>query len=163
MALTAYLTLKGKIQGDIKGDVIQKGVEGQIAVYAANHQVMSAVGATPASPATKTHKPLLITKEVDRSTPLLYKALAQNEVMAEYTLRFYAPRKIGMPGTGPDYQHYTIKLVNARIASIESIMDNIKLDDIKHIPIMEEVAFTYESIEWKWMLTGATSTDTWLS
>src|SRR4051812_27559562 len=41
MALNAYLWLKSKKQGDIKGSVTQKGREGAIAVHSFHHHIQS--------------------------------------------------------------------------------------------------------------------------
>ena len=37
------------------------------------------------------HKPFVITKELDKSTPLLYQALVNNENIAEFELSVFAP------------------------------------------------------------------------
>src|SRR5271167_2435873 len=76
MALNAYLKLNGSKQGEIKGSVTQKGREGKIMVIAANHEVVSPTDSITGLPTGKRqHKPFRITKDVDRSSPLLYKAM----------------------------------------------------------------------------------------
>jgi type VI secretion system secreted protein Hcp len=91
MALNAYLTIKGAVQGQIKGSVTQKGREGQIAVYAYHHEVISPRDSASGLPTGKRqHKPLSITKEIDKSTPLLLRVLVTNEVLTEVVLHFLA-------------------------------------------------------------------------
>lgn len=76
MALNAYLKLKGQKQGDVKGSVTQKGRENKIMVIAVSHEVVSPRDMASGLPSGKRqHKPFLVTKELDKSSPLLYKAL----------------------------------------------------------------------------------------
>jgi type VI secretion system secreted protein Hcp len=163
MALNAYLKLKGQISGDIRGGVIQKGREGKIAVIAASHEVTS-----PRDPATGqaagkvAHKPFVIIKEIDQSSPLLYGALAGNEAMTEWELKFYTPKVTGLgSGAGTEVNHYTVTLTNASIASIEFRMPNNKDPELDNRAEYEEIAFTYQKIEWTWVTNGATATDNW--
>ncbi|MBM4377221.1 MAG: type VI secretion system tube protein Hcp, partial [Deltaproteobacteria bacterium] len=80
MALNAYLKLTGKTQGEIKGSVTQAGREDSIMVIAYNHEVVSPRDAASGLPTGKRqHKPLTVTKEIDKSTPLLMNVLTNNE------------------------------------------------------------------------------------
>jgi type VI secretion system secreted protein Hcp len=89
MALNAYLKLKGQTQGDIKGSVTQKGREDSIMVIAYSHEVVSPRDAASGLPTGKRqHKPLVITKELDKSTPLLYQCLVTNENIPTWKLEF---------------------------------------------------------------------------
>jgi type VI secretion system secreted protein Hcp len=109
MALNAYLRMKGQKQGDIKGSVTQKGREGKIMVIAVSHDIMSPRDPAPGLAAGKRqHKPFVITKELDKSTPLLYNALVNNENIIEWELQFWTPAPNGI-----EKQHYTVKLTNA--------------------------------------------------
>jgi type VI secretion system secreted protein Hcp len=87
MALNSYLQLKGQKQGYINGSVIQKGREGKIMVIAFNHEVQSPRDiATGQATGKRMHKPFVITKEVDKSSPLLYTALVTNENITNWEL-----------------------------------------------------------------------------
>jgi len=157
MALNAYLKLKGQKQGDIKGSVTQKGREGKIMVIASNHSIVSPRDAASGLPTGKRmHKPFVITKEVDKSTPLLYNALVNNENITEWELQFWQPS-----ATGVEVQYYTVKLTNANIASIEFHMPNNKDPQLMKFAEYEEVAFTYQKIEWIWVNGGITAMDSW--
>src|ERR1043165_4020450 len=101
MALNAYLTLKGQKQGNINGSVTQKGHENQIMVIAVSHEVVSPRDAASGLPTGKRqHKPLVITKEIDKATPLLYKALVTNETLTSFVLNFYQPSSHAGAGIG---------------------------------------------------------------
>ena len=157
MALNAYLKMKAKTSGEIKGSVTQKGREGKIAVIAVSHDIVSPRDAASGLPTGKRmHKPFVITKELDKSTPLLYKILCDNETISDWELQFWTPSS-----TGAEKQHYTIKLTNANIASIDFRMANNKHPDLMKFTEYEEVAFTYQKIEWMWVDGGISAGDDW--
>jgi type VI secretion system secreted protein Hcp len=95
---------------------------------------------------------------VDKSTPLLYSALVNNENLPEFALHFWKPS-----AAGKEYQYYTIKLTNANIASINFVMANNKHPELMKFAEYEEVAFTYQKIEWTWVDGGISAEDDWES
>ncbi|HNW54098.1 MAG TPA: type VI secretion system tube protein TssD [Bacteroidales bacterium] len=162
MALNAYLKLKGQKQGEIKGSVTQKGREGKIMVIAASHQVMIPHDeATGMSTGRRMHKPFVITKELDKSSPLLYNMLVNNENIVEWELQFWTPNLRSSAGGGTEKQHYTVKLVNARIVDISFRMLNNKNPELTRYAEYEEVAFNYEKISWLWVDGGIMAQDDW--
>jgi type VI secretion system secreted protein Hcp len=162
MALNAYLNLTGAKTGDIKGSVTQKGREGKIMVIAVSHEIVSPRDAASGLPTGKRqHKPFVITKELDQSSPLLYNLLCNNENITKWELQFWAPQISAATGTGQETQHFTVKLTNANIASIDFRMANNKHPDLMKFAEYEEVAFTYQKIEWMWVKGGITAMDDW--
>ncbi len=162
MALGAYLNLTGNKQGDIKGSCTQKGREGKIQVIAVSHDIISPRDAASGLPSGKRmHKPIVLTKELDKSSPLLYNVLVNNENISKWELQFWTPQNNRGAGSGQETQHYTIKLTDATIASISYKMANIKHPDLMKFSEYEEVAFTYRKIEWTWNEGGITSGDDW--
>ena len=162
MALNSYLKLKGQKCGEIKGSVTQKGREGKIMVIAVSHEVVSPRDAASGLPTGKRmHKPFVITKELDKSSPLLYQVLCTNENVSEWELEFWTPQLRATTGTGTEVQHFSVKLTNANIASISFRMANNKHPDLMKFAEYEEVAFTYQKIEWTWKDGGITSGDDW--
>ena len=159
MALNAYLTLKGAKQGDIKGSVTQKGRADSIMVIAVQHEVTSPRDAASGLPTGKRqHHPFIITKELDKSTPLLFNALVNNESLTEWKLQHWQPSPSGV-----EKQHYTVELENASIAYIRSIMPNNKHPELMKFAEYEEIGFTYQKITWTWMDGGITAEDDWES
>jgi type VI secretion system secreted protein Hcp len=102
------------------------------------------------------HKPFIVTKELDKSSPLLYNVLTNNENITEWELQHWRPS-----ASGSEQQHYTIKLTNANIASIHFRMLNNKNPELMRYAEYEEVAFTYQKIEWTWTEGGITADDDW--
>jgi type VI secretion system secreted protein Hcp len=162
MALNAYLKLTGQKQGQIKGSVTQKGKENKIMVIAVNHEVGSGSNQLSGSgrPGGKIqHKSFVITKELDKSSPLLYSALIRNEMLTEFVLEFWTPRVSAAGGAGTEVQHYTVKLSNAQIIDIRFSMLNNKNPELVKYAEYEEVSFVYEKIEWIWTAGGITAED----
>lgn len=167
MALNAYLRLKGAQQGDIRGSVIQKGREGRIAVIAIAHEIVSPRDSASGLPTgRRMHKPLVITKELDKASPLLHRALVTNESIASFTLDLFAARS-GGPGAGgaagAEVLEYTIALADAAIASIRTVMPNNRDPELAKRATYEEIAFTYRRITWTWTDGAITATDDWES
>ena len=108
-AALAHLTLKGQKQGQIKGSCALKGHEDAIEVLAVSHEILAPYNAGSGMPTGKRqHKPLTITKAIDKSSPILMSVLTNNENLPEWELKFYTKT-----GKGPDTLVYTIKLTDA--------------------------------------------------
>ncbi len=157
MALNAYLSLVGQRQGPILGSVTQKGREGKIMVIAVHHEIVAPRNPSSGLPTGKRiHKPFVLLKELDRSTPLLYSVLTQNENLREVRLEFWTPS-----ATGQEKQHYTVRLTNANICGIHFKMANTRNAKLQKLNEYEEVGFTYQKIEWTWTDGGITADDDW--
>ena len=158
MAVTAYLTLKGQKQGEIHGSVTQKGRENSIQVYSFDQEIAVPRDAASGLPTGKRqHKPLVIVKEIDKSSPPLWNALVTNENLIAWEL------KIWQPAVGPtlvEKQIYTITLTNANVASIHQSLIGGDPTNSK-IPLCEEISFTYQKIQWTWNDGGITAVDDW--
>ena len=159
MALNAFLTLKAQKQGDIHGSVTQKGRENSILVHSFNHAIVSPRDPASGLPTGKRqHQPLVILKEIDRSSPLLSKVLVTNENLVAWELQFW-----DLIPSGTEKQTFTIRLTNTNIASIRaSMLDNEDPAGAK-LPLREEISFTYQKIEWIWTEGGITAQDDWVS
>jgi type VI secretion system secreted protein Hcp len=157
MALNAYLTLTGQKQGLIQGSVTQKGREGKIMVIAVTHEIVCPRDPASGHPTGKRmHKPFSISKEIDRSSPLLESALCNNENIVTWRLDFWTPGRDGL-----EKQNYTVKLTNATVSSIATKMANNKNPKLVGFAPYEEIAFTYQKIEWTWNEGGIMAADDW--
>jgi type VI secretion system secreted protein Hcp len=114
----------------------------------------------PFDPATirvtqkRQYGPVTIRKRVDKSTPLLFKALCRNEVVTSAMFRFFrlTPR-------GTEEHFYTVLLEKGRVVGIKQISESVIMAGESAPPMMEEVRFTFESIEWTYESTGTTHRD----
>jgi len=155
-ALNAYLTLKGQKQGAIQGGATQKGRENRIVVIAYTHEIKAPVDAATGGPSgRRQHGLFTITKEVDKSTPLLQQALATNENLPEFELQCWRASPAGV-----EQQYYTIRLTNARVVGIRQQMPNTASPELRRVETYEEVSFTYQTITWTWTEGGITASDT---
>jgi type VI secretion system secreted protein Hcp len=160
MALNAYLRLKGQKSGEIKGSVTQKGREGKIMIIAADHEIVSPRDAASGlATGKRMHKPMVITKELDKSSPLLYNLLIANETITEWELQFWTPQLSAAVGVGSEKQHYTIRLTNARLTGIHFVMPDTKDPELAKRTEYEVLSFSYEKIEWTWNDGGITASD----
>lgn len=148
MALNIYLKVRGSTQGDIKGSVIRRGYKDQIQVTAVLHEIISPRDAASGQATGKhQHKPIVITKEIDRSTPLLRQALVTNERLPECQLQFLRPTP-----SGTEKCYFTIKLTDASISSASMAIADTDTEQIELI---------YRKIEWTWTEGGITVEDDW--
>lgn len=156
MALNAYLRLEGETQGSIKGSSTQAGREDLIQIIAFDHEVDAGLDAFGQPTGKRRHGLLSVTKELDRSTPMLMTALTSDEPLGRFELRFWQPSR-----TGQEEQHYTIRLRSAKIAAIRAEMLNNKYPEHTQHKEREHVLFAYSGIEWTWEDGGVTATDQW--
>ncbi len=160
MALNAYLSLTGTQQGKIEGSATQKGREGKIIVIAAEHAVTSPRDvASGQATGRRQHRPFVITKEIDRSSPLLYEAWVNDELLSTWELQFWAPATGGTTAAGKEVMRYTVRLSNAVICDIRFHMLNNKNPELMRFAEYEEVSFVYQKIEWSWVPGGITASD----
>jgi type VI secretion system secreted protein Hcp len=109
------------------------------------------------------HQPFVITKEVDKSSPLLYNALVNNENITEWELQFWSANANARTGKGAEVQDYTVKLTNANISNISFRMLNNKNPELLRYAEYEEISFTYQKISWTWNNGGIVAEDDWES
>ena len=157
MALNANMRLTSEVQGEIKGSVTQAGREDSILVIGFSHEVDSPRDAASGLPTGKRqHKPLIVTKEIDKSTPLLMSALINNENITDVELKFWQPSR-----SGKEVQYYTIRLLNARIINVQQEMLNNQYPENMRHKEREHISFVYQKIIWTYEDGGISTEDNW--
>ena len=156
MPTPAYCTIEGQ-DGPIEGSVDIAGREGTIEVIKFDHNVHfpTDIHSGRAS-GVREHKPAIITKAYDKSTPYLYKALTNGEALPEVIIRWYE-----IDAAGDEVNYFTHTLNDARITDIRSFSPNAKDPSMSHFTHMEEVSITYSSITWVWEDGALEHTDDW--
>lgn len=138
------LTARGETQGDINGS----RPDDRMDVVSYSWGVTSPRDAASGLPTGKRqHKPLTITKPIDRASPLLFYALANNERLPEVVLRLDAPGDEG---------YWKITLTNASVS--ERLEQSSAHTDAQEL---ETVSFTYQRIEIVFVDGGITAIDDW--
>jgi type VI secretion system secreted protein Hcp len=157
MALTAYLAVNGKSQGDIKGDCSQGGdKKDKILVYSIDHKVEIPKDTHTGLPTgQRIHHPLTITKHKDQSSPKLFKACSTGE-QTTATLDYY---RVNSEGTEEKY--FTIKLEEAIVVNVREFTPTTFLPENKPYLDMEEISFTYSKITWTYNDGNVEYTDSW--
>lgn len=141
-----HLSLTGQRQGAIRGSCRFKGRDGTIVVEEFVHDIVSPRDTASGLPTGKRqHKSITITKRIDRSTPLLYDVLVNNEILSQVIFRFYRTGRDGLIE-----QYYTVELLNASISEIKSAGRDT-----------ENISFVYQKIIWTWTDEGITAEDDW--
>jgi type VI secretion system secreted protein Hcp len=101
--------------------------------------------------------PILIHKRIDKASPLLHKALVENQRI-DGIFKFYRPNPTG---DGTTEQFYTIELEDGRIDSIKQILPDVMIPISTGHPPMEEVRIVFNRITWTFVPTGASHADSW--
>jgi type VI secretion system secreted protein Hcp len=157
MKPTVYLRMVGQRQGQITGSVTSAPHQGTIEVTVTSHEIVSPRdAATGQATGKRTHKPFVITKELDRSSPLLYKALIENETITTWELQFWQPST-----KGNEKHYYTIQLSNAHVSNIAFGLADDQNPHLSKRKAYESVAFTYQKIAWTWVDGAITTEDDW--
>jgi type VI secretion system secreted protein Hcp len=138
----AYLSVRTKRAGELKGEVSAKGHEHSIEVRGFQFGVSaaSAIGSGQAT-ARRQYKHLLIVKRLDSSSTSLMSALATNDEVKELKLTL---RK---PGQGQE-DFFTTTLSGARVVGVD-------LDFDAGGEAIERVSFAFTKVEIEYRVQGA--------
>jgi type VI secretion system secreted protein Hcp len=146
----AYLVASSQLSGPIDGEARAAGREGWIPVLGWFHGIErpldASSGATTGEPK---HTPIVIRKRIDHASPLISKALADNDQFDEWILRVYRETDAGQ-----EQHYYSITLQNARVAGVHTTTESTH-------EVREEVSFSYQKITWTFEEGGITAEDDW--
>jgi type VI secretion system secreted protein Hcp len=159
MAETVHLFLKANGK-DIKGESTQTslGREGSIECIAYEQGVTSArEKGTNMVTGRRQFTPLKIVKRIDRASPLLVKALANNEKI-DAVFKFYRPNP---SGDGTTEQFYTVELKEGNISEVKQFVPTTINPVTAGEPPQEEVHLVFKTITWTFTNGGITHTDSW--
>ncbi|RJT46507.1 Hcp family type VI secretion system effector [Rahnella woolbedingensis] len=154
MANLIYLTLTGQTQGlisagcsslDSIGNKAQIAHLDQIMVYELSHILSREENVN--------HHPVVVTKPIDKSSPLLGKAISENEILT-VNLDIYRTNRFGK-----DELFFKIKLTKARLSDISLVFPNT-IDD-NNAQAYEELSFSYETITWEHIIAGTSAYSLW--
>ena len=166
MPVPAYLSVTGEHQGLITagnftessvGNIYQEGHEDECLVEAFTHTIMLPRDPQSGQPSgQRVHKALKITKVIDKSSPLLFRALTAGERLPKVEMKFY---RTSAAGTMEHY--FTIALEDAIIVDITSYMPNCQDPSQEHFTHLEDVSFTYRKIIKTHEIASTAESDDW--
>jgi type VI secretion system secreted protein Hcp len=147
------LMLAGQSVG---GDATQAGREGDIEVlYYRQMAGVTAPGQAGSQRGQRTFEPIVFRKRIDKASPLIQKALANNEA-ADGTIRFFRTEAT----TGTAEQFYTVEF-SGRVTTVEQYLPEVfmtggeaAVQPLEQISISyDQLTFTFEDGEISFMLT----------
>ena len=156
MAYEFYMSIEGTKSGKFKGESTREAWKDKMPGIAFRSEVVSPRDMSAGSASgRRQHRPLLVSKKIGASTPLIANALCQNEVLKSVLLEF--PIR---DAAGKETVAFTIKLTNATIAGHRIVLPDFQGEQ-KDRDVMEEVEFTYQKIEWEHKIAKTMAMDDW--
>jgi type VI secretion system secreted protein Hcp len=150
-----YITMVDDKGATIVGGFSSKG-DPLIPVLSLEHQVTSPRdSASGQATGKRVHKPLVFTKELDKSTPILYRVFATGATLPTVTISKLLPLDSRAAFSGTNTNVFNTILTDVQIAQIDRRLDNRDLMET------ETISLTYDRIQWTWVDGGVTHYDTW--
>lgn len=167
VSLEAYITIKGSKQGDISKDASKPDSIGQVAKGDSSKQgKITVVGFTSGivvprdltsgvATGARNHEPVLFTKFFDRSSPLLWQALASNEVLEEVVCEFYRT------DSAQPQNFFKISWKNATLIAGKAYVPLTINPQNSFFQSMEDWSFTYKEVKWEHIPCSTSGEDKW--
>lgn len=145
MEFSSFLEIIAENQGSIDGDSGHADFPNAIRVFDFNHSISVPVAASQSQSGLKAevvHAPVIITKEIDKTTPKLYQALVEREMLesASFTFMRYDP-------SGGEVPYYRVKLDEAMIVKAAPWTPEKHNQELR---FMESIHLVYRNITWSW-------------
>jgi len=157
MASHGYMTITGKMQGlisagcstpDSIGNKCQAGHIDEIMVLSITHRMQNIGNTRHAS-----HQPIIISKNLDKSSPLLAQALANREEI-DCSINLYR-----VAAHGAQERYYSIEITGGQLADL--------MIDVPHAVLQnetepqEQVSLRYRKIVWTHHIAGTSGHCYW--
>lgn len=117
-------------------------------VLALNHSMVNVENSKHA-----THSPIIITKNIDKSSPLLEQAMTRREVI-DCTITFYRTSPYGA-----QEKCYTIELQGGQVADLMLDLPHAILQS--DLEAQEQLSILYRRISWTHHLAGTSGLSCW--
>lgn len=157
MAIPVYLWLYDEEDKLVRGGVEVDGREGSIEIVGMQHDVFIPTDdLTAATIAIRQHEAYTFEKEIDRSSPLLYRALTMGSSLKKAIFRYYRINYNGM-----EEEYFNAVLENVNICHVVPIMFDIKDPDFQKHGHIEHIGLRYEKITWNYVDGNIQHIDSW--
>jgi type VI secretion system secreted protein Hcp len=159
MAETVHLYLKAN-GSDIKGESTQQSLGRKDSIeclYYEQKVVTAREAGSGMATGRRQYEPLLIRKRIDKSSPLLMKALVENQKV-DAVFKFFRPSPTG---DGTTQQFYTVTIKDGRVATMKQFNPDTIVPATSTEPPMEEVSFVFHTINMTITDGGISHEDTW--
>lgn len=157
MAIPVYLWLEDDGGIRIKGNVDLNGREGSIEVSELMHSIEQVTDPLNGKITAKSlHSSYSFMKEIDNSSPFLYKALSTGQTLKSAVFRFY---RINYNGQEQEYFRTTLEEV--KVIEIEPLMMDVKNHHWEKHNHTEYIDFSYKKITWHYLDGNVIHSDSW--
>lgn len=155
MAVPVHLFLKDDGGAMIRGGSDIRGREGSIELRGLTHNLsIPTDGATGKLTGTRQHGPFLFDKEIDSSSPYLYKAVATGQTLQSAELKFYH-----INDAGQEVEYFNTLLEGVKVVSVTPIVHDTRT--VTGTGHLESVQLRYEKITWCIVDGNIQYTDAW--
>lgn len=161
-----FMTVEGSRQGQITsgattlasiGTAYQDGHENEATVKGFSHNITIPRDPLSGQPSgQRVHSPFVVTKLLDKSSPLLNSALVTGEKLPNVIVRQWRTDE-----TGKLVNFYTITLTDAIVIDITPDAPHSFGESERDVAPLEHVSFSYRKITWLHELTGTSAEDDW--
>jgi len=151
-----YLTANGVA---IQGESSQTSLGRENSIECLSFDQRCATGRDAASgmpTGRRQYEPVAFRKRIDKASPLIAKALVENQVI-DAVFKFFRPNP---SGDGTTQQFFTISIKQGRIASVRTYLPFTLDPGSANQPPQDEVTMVFQSISWSYA-NGVTVEDKW--
>lgn len=153
MSNPAYLWLEDENGSPIVGGSLVNGRLGAIELKSLSHNLNIPVdGNTGRLTGTRVHAPIMVQKEFDKTTPLLYRALVSGVKLKRGIIKLYE-----ISDAGQEMEYFNILLDNVKIVSITPDL----YPGASTGTHLETIMLRYEIITWKHYNGNIVFKDSW--
>ncbi len=157
MPVSLFLKANGL---DIKGESSQSSLGRADSIECSSFEMNVATSREAGSglaTGRRQYEPIVCRKRIDKSSPLLAKALVESQKI-DGMLKFFRPNP---NGDGTTEQYFTVEIKNGRISSLHQYLPDTLNGgkDAGLVAPMEEIAFTFQSISWTYSNGGVVYED----
>ena len=157
MTIPAYLWLKDDSGAAILGSVDVAGREGSIEILGLNHCVMLPTDdVTGKLTARREHAPFNFDKEIDASSPYLYKAVASGQKLHSAEVKFYRINDAGW-----EVEYFNVLMEAVTVISAGPVMYDVKSCYGKKHNHLDLIELMYEKITWRYLDGTIIHSDSW--
>ncbi len=153
MSNPAYLWLEDEGGAPIVGGSLVNGRLGAIELKSLSHNLNIPIdGNTGRLTGTRVHAPIMVQKEFDKTTPLLYRALVNGATLKRGIIKLYEVSEAGQ-----EMEYFNILLDNVKIVSITPDL----YPGASTGTHLETIMLRYEIITWKHCNGNIVFKDSW--
>lgn len=160
MSIPVHLSLTDSNGSPIRGSSLVAGREGSIEILRFSHGMhIPFDGNSGMLTGTRVHSPIVVEKDIDRSSPYLYRALCQHQTLQKGIFRWYQ-----INDAGHESEFFNITVENIKICTINPLLPHIKshTEDRPAVPC-ETMFIAYEKITWCYLEGNIQYSDQWNS